>query len=283
MIMKNRAKTNMIRFQLFITFVSFFTFASCQIGNHAGYPTGPRVAIGYPHIHGGSVYKPVDYQQPQPYDFGYDITNDYSGNQFRKEKSDGYGNVQGVYGYRDPYGLYRIVRYTADGYGFRAEVDSNEPGLSNQNPAHVNIVAKAPPIIPQARGPVPVKPHGGPVIPRGRGIVANIPQQVAPLPLPPPPPPSQPVHPPVQRVLVRQPAFRPIPISRGHEHPLPYHPIPVHSNVQPSLVRFPGGRGGHYQSLSQNSHPLYTRIPQHLTQYAVSKEASNVKRQAHRS
>ncbi|XP_076356818.1 cuticle protein 10.9-like [Tachypleus tridentatus] len=82
-------------------------------------------------------YGYADYYYPQPYQYGYEI-NDYYGNQqWKQENSDGYNNVIGGYGYRDAYGIWRSVRYVADGYGFRAEVSSNEPGTSNQDPAHV--------------------------------------------------------------------------------------------------------------------------------------------------
>lgn len=85
---------------------------------------------------------------PIPYDFGYDIAGDYGEfRQNRKETGDGHGNVQGSYGYTDAYGIYRQVDYVADGYGFRANVKTNEPGTDNQNPADVSIQA-APVVVP---------------------------------------------------------------------------------------------------------------------------------------
>ncbi|KAG1677198.1 Echinoderm microtubule-associated protein-like [Nymphon striatum] len=48
----------------------------------------------------------------------------------------------GSYGYTDAYGLYRQVEYTADEYGFKANIKTNEPGTDNQNPADVLIYAE---------------------------------------------------------------------------------------------------------------------------------------------
>ncbi|XP_023225485.1 polyribonucleotide nucleotidyltransferase 1, mitochondrial-like [Centruroides sculpturatus] len=76
---------------------------------------------------------------PKPYDFGYDVQDSYGNQQFRKETSDGKGRVVGSYGYTDAYGIYRIVEYVADEFGYRAKVKTNEPGTANQNPAHVTI------------------------------------------------------------------------------------------------------------------------------------------------
>ncbi|KAF8767254.1 Adult-specific rigid cuticular protein 15.7 like protein [Argiope bruennichi] len=48
--------------------------------------------------------------------------------QHRKETGDEKGSVKGSYGFTDSSGLYRAVDYVADKLGFRAVVNTNEPG-----------------------------------------------------------------------------------------------------------------------------------------------------------
>ncbi|KAF8767253.1 cuticle protein 10.9-like [Argiope bruennichi] len=106
---------------------------SAQYGHH--YP-----AHGYGHGYEG----PHDYHAPQPYDYGYDVKDDYGNKQFRKETGDGKGAVKGSYGYVDAHGIHRQVDYVADHHGFRAQVKTNEPGTANQNPAAVGVHSAAP-------------------------------------------------------------------------------------------------------------------------------------------
>lgn len=68
----------------------------------------------------------------EPFAFDYKIEDDYGNNQYRKEESDKNGVVRGSYGYMDNSGLYRHVEYVADENGFRANIKSNEPGLSSE-------------------------------------------------------------------------------------------------------------------------------------------------------
>ncbi|KAG1650235.1 Cuticle protein 16.8 [Nymphon striatum] len=98
-----------------------------------------------------------DYSEPTPFKFAYDIKDDYNGQQSRQESGDGYGNVQGSYGYTDGYGIYRQVEYTADDYGFKANIKTNEPGTDNQNSADVNIYSDAAP----AKYDAPKKGYSG--------------------------------------------------------------------------------------------------------------------------
>ncbi|GFT61321.1 uncharacterized protein NPIL_699731 [Nephila pilipes] len=109
--------------------------ASAQYGHH--YP-----AHGYGHGYEGHH---EDYHHaPQPYDYGYDVKDDYGNKQFRKETGDGKGGVKGSYGYVDAHGIHRQVDYVADHHGFRAQVKTNEPGTANQNPAAVGVHSAAP-------------------------------------------------------------------------------------------------------------------------------------------
>ncbi|KAH7963936.1 hypothetical protein HPB52_023823 [Rhipicephalus sanguineus] len=67
---------------------------------------------------------------PQPYSFGYDSTDEFGTQLFHKEQGDASNAKTGSYGYRDANGLYRTVTYVADANGFRATIDTNEPGTA---------------------------------------------------------------------------------------------------------------------------------------------------------
>ncbi|GFY56410.1 cuticle protein 16.8 [Trichonephila inaurata madagascariensis] len=86
---------------------------------------------------------PLNIYRPQPYQFGYGI-NDHFSNQFRQEAGNGAGGVVGSYGFTDARGIARQVNYVADHAGFRAQVNTNEPGTANQNPAAVQVNSDAP-------------------------------------------------------------------------------------------------------------------------------------------
>lgn len=82
---------------------------------------------------------------PQPYSFGYDNVDEYGNRQFRTEQGDASNAKTGSYGYRDTNGLYRRVNYVADAYGFRAIVDTNEPGTAPG--ASADAVFNAAPVV----------------------------------------------------------------------------------------------------------------------------------------
>ncbi|KAL1424085.1 hypothetical protein MTO96_020515 [Rhipicephalus appendiculatus] len=69
-------------------------------------------------------------QPPQPYSFGYNNVDEYGNRQFHSEQGDSNNAKTGSYGYRDANGIFRRVNYVADAYGFRATVDTNEPGTA---------------------------------------------------------------------------------------------------------------------------------------------------------
>lgn len=71
------------------------------------------------------------------YAFGYNEDH-ATGGTFRRETGSP-GQSQGSYGLRDIDGRVRVVNYVADGHGFRANVQSNEPGVGDQDPASVLI------------------------------------------------------------------------------------------------------------------------------------------------
>ncbi|XP_053207984.1 uncharacterized protein LOC128392030 [Panonychus citri] len=70
------------------------------------------------------------------YDFGYDVKDKDGAQAFRKETGDA-KSLKGSYGIRDVDGRLRIVRYVADEKGFRAKVETNEPGTGSEDAANV--------------------------------------------------------------------------------------------------------------------------------------------------
>ncbi|XP_022247270.1 uncharacterized protein LOC106463626, partial [Limulus polyphemus] len=95
-----------------------------------------------------SGYAPLpvdDLSEPIPYDTGFNVQDELGTSLSRQESGDGNGNVQGSYGYIDPNGVWREVKYTAGVEGFQASILTNEPGTSNQSPADVQVSAQEPP------------------------------------------------------------------------------------------------------------------------------------------
>ncbi|KAH9384051.1 hypothetical protein HPB48_026033 [Haemaphysalis longicornis] len=91
-------------------------------------------------------------QPPQPYSFGYDNTDEFGTQTYHKEQGDASNTKTGSYGYRDEYGIFRRVNYVADANGFRATIDTNEPGTAagrsadavfNANPVAAPVRAKS--------------------------------------------------------------------------------------------------------------------------------------------
>ncbi|XP_055936695.1 protein lethal(3)malignant blood neoplasm 1-like [Argiope bruennichi] len=81
----------------------------------------------------------------KPFEFSYESSDGLGTTQHRKETGDEKGSVKGSYGFTDSSGLYRAVDYVADKLGFRAVVNTNEPGTSEQNPADTVWLVKPPP------------------------------------------------------------------------------------------------------------------------------------------
>jgi len=74
-------------------------------------------------------------ERPEPYSFAYDTADEYGTKLSRQESADGSGAVKGSYGYVDAAGVQRTVEYIADVGGFRATINTNEPGTETSNPA----------------------------------------------------------------------------------------------------------------------------------------------------
>ncbi|XP_015905604.2 ataxin-2 homolog [Parasteatoda tepidariorum] len=72
---------------------------------------------------------------PSPYNFEFNTKDENGTSQFRSETSDGKGKIEGRYGYKDAFGIERIVEYVADENGYRAQIKTNEPGIESKSPA----------------------------------------------------------------------------------------------------------------------------------------------------
>jgi len=93
------------------------------------------------------------------YAFGYNEDH-ATGGTFRRE-SGVPGAVSGSYGLRDADGRQRIVSYVADAGGYRANIQTNEPGVEPKDPADTLInkaaaIAVAAPIALAAPAPIAV-------------------------------------------------------------------------------------------------------------------------------
>ncbi|KAK8756456.1 hypothetical protein V5799_000842 [Amblyomma americanum] len=80
---------------------------------------------------------------PMPYGFKYEAYGEDGGGHTREESADGSGRVVGSYTIFTREGLLRRVFYEADHNGFRAHIETNEPGTKTSNPADVTIVSTA--------------------------------------------------------------------------------------------------------------------------------------------
>ncbi|XP_075722941.1 uncharacterized protein LOC119177910 [Rhipicephalus microplus] len=137
-------------FQLFLTCVAARAFAQNSQQTTVGYqdpgygrPIGP--AVGTPYQEYADFAGP-----PQPYSTNYDIVDELGNRQYRSEQGDANNVKTGSYGYTDVYGLYRRVNYIADANGFRATVDTNEPGTAPG--ASADVVFNAAPVVPPVPG-----------------------------------------------------------------------------------------------------------------------------------
>jgi len=100
------------------------------------------------------------------YAFGYN--EDHStGGTFRRE-SGSHGIKVGSYGLRDIDGRMRVVNYVADGLGFRANIQTNEPGVEPKDPAatlinKAGIVHAAAPVVAHA-APIAHAAYAAPIV-----------------------------------------------------------------------------------------------------------------------
>ncbi|GFU25750.1 cuticle protein 14 isoform b [Nephila pilipes] len=79
------------------------------------------------------------------YDVGYNENQLTGGASFYRERGFTNGTRTGSYGYTTRNGLIRIVTYVADQDGYRAELLTNEPGVSSAQPANVTVTKEVEP------------------------------------------------------------------------------------------------------------------------------------------
>ncbi|XP_042150286.1 cuticle protein 16.8-like [Ixodes scapularis] len=113
----------------------------------------------------------VEHHAPQPYSFGYDNVDEFGTRLTRQETGDVNNNKVGSYGYVDASGVARTVNYVADAFGYRATVQTNEPGTKTSEPADAptfssSVEVHAPTVV-KAVHPAPVAVsavHPAPVV-----------------------------------------------------------------------------------------------------------------------
>lgn len=91
-----------------------------------------------------------------PYSYGYESEDNQGNKQWKQERSNHPHEVHGSYGYRDHHGIYREVTYVADQNGFRANIKTNEPGVtvSDKSPASTKMESYYSPPPPQSQATV---------------------------------------------------------------------------------------------------------------------------------
>jgi len=117
------------------------------------------------------------------YAFGYNEDH-ATGGTFRREAGSP-GAVTGSYGLRDIDGRVRVVNYVADALGFRANIQTNEPGVEPKDPASTlinkGVVAAAPVVAAAAPVAVAAAPAARLVAPAAQYVHSPyaVPQAVA--------------------------------------------------------------------------------------------------------
>lgn len=90
-----------------------------------------------------------------------------TGGTFRRESGNAAGQVVGSYGLRTADGRLRTVNYIADDAGFRAAINTNEPGVEPKDPAAVTINKPAivqAPIYTEPIVQAPIAAPAGPIV-----------------------------------------------------------------------------------------------------------------------
>ncbi|CAG2172640.1 unnamed protein product [Oppiella nova] len=102
---------------------------------------GPRRGSAYARpVRQTQQFEEADHPAPEPYSFTYDTTDEFGTTLTRTETGDANGVVTGSYQYRDANGLVRTVEYGDDGSGFRAVVNTNEPGVVSHRAADAEYI-----------------------------------------------------------------------------------------------------------------------------------------------
>ncbi|KAM7307196.1 collagen alpha-2(I) chain [Ixodes scapularis] len=125
-------------------------------GRYLGEAADSRGAGGLPVGRGATGHGSQDAWKPYEFAYGESL------GPFQRESGDAAGNKKGVYGLKDPDGRFRTVNYVADAGGFRASVQTNEPGVDDaQSPADVAVNKQSPPAGGVAQYPSSGAVHAG--------------------------------------------------------------------------------------------------------------------------
>jgi hypothetical protein len=103
-------------------------FAACVATTLAQYAAPAyKPAYSAPAYAAPKAYAPEPAYAPAPYSFEYAVNDPHTYDiHSQQESSDGYGNVKGSYSLVEADGSTRVVDYTADSYGFNADVKKIE-------------------------------------------------------------------------------------------------------------------------------------------------------------
>lgn len=76
------------------------------------------------------------------YSFNFETTDEFGNTYGRSESQDEFGEVTGTDFYILANGIFRSRNYVANDFGNFVKILSNEPGLSDEDPGHVQIVTE---------------------------------------------------------------------------------------------------------------------------------------------
>jgi hypothetical protein len=132
--------------------IVFLALVGYAYGGYVAGLAGPAIGV----VNTGSSAQFRSQDNIGNYAFGYNEDH-ATGGTFRRES--GAPGVQvGSYGLRDIDGRVRVVNYVADAGGFRANIQTNEPGVEPKDPAAV-LINKAAAIVAAAPVAAPVVAH----------------------------------------------------------------------------------------------------------------------------
>jgi len=136
-----------------IVFLAILGYAYCGVVSYA-----PAVGV----LNTGASAQFRNQDNLGNYAFGYNEDH-ATGGTFRRES--GAPGVQvGSYGLRDIDGRVRVVNYVADAAGFRANIQTNEPGVEPKDPAAVLINKAAAVVAAPLAAPLVAAPLAAPVV-----------------------------------------------------------------------------------------------------------------------
>lgn len=141
--------------------IVFLALVGYAYGGYVAGLAGPAIGV----VNTGSSAQFRSQDNIGNYAFGYNEDH-ATGGTFRRES--GAPGVQvGSYGLRDADGRVRVVNYVADAAGFRANIQTNEPGVEPKDPAAVLInkaaaIVAAPAVAPLA-APVVAHSYAAPI------------------------------------------------------------------------------------------------------------------------